>query len=108
MTIMGTIAWLILFALTWAFVRGGTMKSVREIQEAMRNQRRRLDVATDNLETDDPEEFGKAMEEVEDATSKMWQLHEELYPHKDRMIQDKIDAEPDESYDPHPGYRVGE
>ena len=59
-------------------------------------------------EVEDIEEFSKGMKLIEDGYSDVSKWHEELYIILARLVADKEAAEPDESYDEHPGARIGQ
>ena len=109
MTIIGTVAWIILIAITVAFFRGRPMKSVREIQDEIAVQIKNVDHGNKLLEVAlNDVAFSVAMGTVYDAACEIQQLHEELYQHLDLLEKEAEEREPDESYDPEPGYRIGQ
>jgi len=94
---------------TYLFFKGRPMKTIREIQDEIDVQTVKINIGKNLLDAALNEvAFGLAMEAIHDAACEIGQLHEELYPHKDRLrILAELDEE-DECDDPHPGYRVGQ
>ena len=84
------------------------MRSLREIQDEIAVQRGKIVVGSKLLIADAPDKFADAMVMIEQGYCEICSLHEELFPHLRRMEEEIKDQEEDESYDPCPGYGVGQ